>query len=1069
MGMKFIADLHVHSHFSRATSRNLDPEHLCFWAQKKGIAVVGTGDFTHPGWMTELQEKMVEAGNGLYQLKPDLQKGVDLQVPSSCLSPTRFLLSGEVSCIYKKNEKTRKVHHLILMPDMKAVLRLNARLDRIGNITSDGRPILGLDSKDLLEITLEASDKAFFIPAHVWTPWFSVFGSKSGFDALEECFEDLTRHIHALETGLSSDPPMNRRLSALDEYLLVSNSDAHSPNKLGREANIFDTELKYDEMIRAMTDGNGFLGTIEFYPEEGKYHLDGHRKCRVRFKPSQTIEHDGICPVCGKPLTVGVLHRVDELSDRDTPNLSKDFFSLVPLTEVLSQLQDCGPSAKKVMDVYEKLITELGPELQILMDLPLSDIEAAGGPLLAVAVKRMREDKVIRLGGYDGEYGIIQLLDDSEKQAVNGQLALFQHQAKKSSQLPDPISHQRHTTKRKKKSTPVESRPPKDAILDSLNLEQRSAVLHQKANLIIVAGPGTGKTTTLTHRIAYLIREGQATPEQILALTFTRKAASEMDQRLSRLLDIHRSAQVHVSTFHGFCLDMLRNQGDRIGLPSDFTLCSELDAENIANECLTESGAGKRLIKKFKKAIPEIKKVSVLNYGEGTFDSELISFVKTYQQRLRDFGMLDLDDLEVETLRLLRDHYEVTRLYADRYPWVFVDEYQDTNPIQVEILKAMILAGSGTICAIGDPDQAIYGFRGADVRNFHRFTKDFSDATVIALKRNYRSTETILKGSACIIRKVKPLQGELAGGSSISLAMCRTDAEEAEMIVEQVEKLIGGASYFSLDSGRVGSHEGELSLGLSDIGVLYRLNAQADALEKALKRSGIPYVRSGEAPLINRYPVNIIWRFLQSLYYADNPYYIKTYKTLIVDSGTVIKQANAAHTDTASLLKLIDQAEDVHDFILLPDESADALRRLKQLAESFEGDLPSFLDRLSLERGIDHSFLAGDRLALMSLHAAKGLEWPVVFITGCEDKLLPCSVFGTRDEEEERRLFYVGMTRAQKRLIISCVKRRFLDGRVLNMKPSPYLDAIPADLCDKLDRGEWRAKKRPHKQLELFK
>ncbi|MCP4575371.1 MAG: hypothetical protein GY846_03680, partial [Deltaproteobacteria bacterium] len=275
--MKFIADLHIHSHFSRATSKTLDPEHLSLWAQKKGISLIGTGDFTHPGWVSELQDKLVEAGNGIYRLKPDLQKTVDSQVPSSCLRPTYFLLSGEISCIYKKNGKTRKIHNLILLPDMGSVLKLNERLDRIGNIHSDGRPILGLDARDLLEITLEVSDKAFFIPAHIWTPWFSLFGSKSGFDTVEECFEDLKGHIHALETGLSSDPPMNRYLSLLDKYLLVSNSDAHSPGKLGREANIFDTEMDYNKIIQSMIDGDGFSGTIEFFPEEGKYHLDGHR------------------------------------------------------------------------------------------------------------------------------------------------------------------------------------------------------------------------------------------------------------------------------------------------------------------------------------------------------------------------------------------------------------------------------------------------------------------------------------------------------------------------------------------------------------------------------------------------------------------------------------------------------------------------------------------------------------------------------------------------------------------------------------------------------------------------
>jgi len=328
--MKFIADLHIHSHFSRATSKTLDPEHLALWAQKKGISVVGTGDFTHPGWVSELKEKLVEAENGLFKLRPDLQKTVDAGLPPSCPGPARFLLSGEISCIYKKNGKTRKVHHLILMPDMASVVKFNKQLDRIGNIKSDGRPILGLDSRDLLEVTLEASDSPFFIPAHVWTPWFSVFGSKSGFDTLEECFEDLTGHIYALETGLSSDPPMNRLLSALDRYLLVSNSDAHSPGKLGREANLFDTDMDYNHITRAMTDGKGFMGTIEFYPEEGKYHLDGHRKCQVRLHPQETMDLEGLCPKCGKPLTVGVSTGYTSLRTVTHPNFPKIFSASSP-------------------------------------------------------------------------------------------------------------------------------------------------------------------------------------------------------------------------------------------------------------------------------------------------------------------------------------------------------------------------------------------------------------------------------------------------------------------------------------------------------------------------------------------------------------------------------------------------------------------------------------------------------------------------------------------------------------------------------------------------------------------
>jgi len=1066
--MKFIADLHIHSHFSRATSKTLDPEHIALWAQKKGIGVVGTGDFTHPGWVSELREKLVEAEEGLYRLRPDLQSAVDEMAPSSCPGPVRFLLSGEISCIYKKNGKTRKVHHLILMQDMDSVIRLNEHLDRIGNIKSDGRPILGLDSRDLLEITLEASETAFFIPAHVWTPWFSLFGSRSGFDAIEECFEDLTGHIYALETGLSSDPPMNRLVSALDRYLLVSNSDAHSPGKLGREANLFDTDMDYNHMTRAMTDGKGFMGTIEFYPEEGKYHLDGHRKCRVRLHPQETRDLEGLCPKCGKPLTVGVFHRIHELADRDTPELSKDFFSLIPLPEILSELLSCGPATKKVTAFYEKLLLELGPELRILMDVALSDIEVSGGHVLAEAIGRMRRNQVIREEGYDGEYGVIHLFEDSEKEAIAGQMVLFAQETKKTSRPKDKASRPGKTRKKRQKPTTPRTVIPEDPILDPLNPEQKSAVLHQGGHLLIVAGPGTGKTLTLTHRIAHLISKGIAKPEQVLALTFTRKAAREMGQRIAGLLNSSNAHPVRVSTFHGFCLDILRDDGNKIGLPPEFTLCPESDARALAEQAIADSGMGRRVKGRFLKALPKMKAGAVTDLAEPPVDHELMKPFKKYQNRLRDLGMLDLDDLEVEALRLFRDRPEIAGAYDKKFPWVFVDEYQDTNPIQVKLLKGLIRTGKNQICVIGDPDQAIYGFRGAEVGHFHRFTEDFPGAKEITLTRNYRSTKEILEGAAALMEKEKPLECESFQSAPLALAPCRTESEEAEMIVEQVERLIGGTSYFSLDSGRVDSHEGEVSLGFGDIGVLFRLNAQGDALKEALDRAGIPVVRSGEIPIISRHPVNILWRFFQTMQYPGNLYYANAYNKALLDAGITLERTSEQFEIERPLPDVIDWAVEFHEFDCSSEESVEALRRLKQVAAGFEGGMASFLDTLSLERGIDHALLAGDRVALMSLHAAKGLEWPVVFITGCENQLMPCSLFGNRDDEEERRLFYVGMTRARSRIILSHVKRRSLRGRLLHMNPSPFLDNLPKDLCAPLERRTWKPKGSAHKQLELF-
>ena len=419
--MTFYADLHVHSKYSRATSRNCDLEHLALWARKKGIGVVATGDFTHPAWRAELKEKLVPAEPGLFRLRADLERAVEERLPRACRSAStavRFMLSVEISTIYKKLDKTRKIHHLIYTPDFESTDRVVDSLSRIGNLHSDGRPILGLDSRHLLEIALESGPDSYLVPAHIWTPWFAALGSKSGFDAIDDCYGDLARHIFAVETGLSSDPPMNWRVSQLDRFRLVSNSDAHSPEKLGREVCVFDTELDYFALRRALETGEGYEGTLEFFPEEGKYHLDGHRNCRVRLSPGETRARDGLCPACGKPLTVGVMHRVEDLADRPEdvapPETAGPMQSLIPLPEILSEIHQVGAKSKRVARHYESLLGRLGPELPLLNALPIEDIAPASSSLVAEAVSRLRRQEVIRHAGYDGVYGTIRLFEDAE-------------------------------------------------------------------------------------------------------------------------------------------------------------------------------------------------------------------------------------------------------------------------------------------------------------------------------------------------------------------------------------------------------------------------------------------------------------------------------------------------------------------------------------------------------------------------------------------------------------------------------------------------------------------------------
>jgi len=435
--MQFVADFHIHSKYSRATSKDMDIDHLDKWARIKGIKVLGTGDFTHHLWLKELREKLEPAERGLFRLKSFQsgareQKGIlsKFHIPKEEI---RFVLTAEISCIYSKHNKTRKVHLVILAPSFEVVDKINAHLGWIGNLKSDGRPILGIDAKEALKIVLSASEDCLVVPAHAWTPHFSVFGSVSGFDSLEECFDEYAKYIYAVETGLSSDPAMNWRLSQLDKITLISNSDSHSPTRIGREANILDTELDYFSITDVLRkrDLRKFLYTVEFFPEEGKYHYDGHRNCKVSFKPEETKKHKGICPVCGKPLTIGVMYRVAQLADRPAcnalgvanagrpeggkPEKTIPFKNLIPLDQIVADALGMGVASKKAQEAYRELINKLGTEFKILLEASREDISSASSSEIAEGVMRVREGKVKIEPGYDGEYGKIKIFEDSER------------------------------------------------------------------------------------------------------------------------------------------------------------------------------------------------------------------------------------------------------------------------------------------------------------------------------------------------------------------------------------------------------------------------------------------------------------------------------------------------------------------------------------------------------------------------------------------------------------------------------------------------------------------------------
>ena len=1057
--MRFYADLHIHSKYSRATSKNSDLENLAFWGQKKGISVIGTGDFTHPAWISEIKEKLVPAEPGLFRLKDEIDKEVAARLPASCRGTTRFMLSVEISTIYKKGEKTRKIHHLIYAPTIEQAESITGKLAKIGNIRSDGRPILGLDSRHLLEIVLETGEDCYLVPAHIWTPWFAVLGSKSGFDSIGACYGDLAEHIFAVETGLSSDPKMNWRVSDLDRYRLVSNSDAHSPPKLGREACVFETDLDYFAMRRALETGQGYGGTVEFFPEEGKYHLDGHRKCGVRLSPAESRAHNGLCPVCRKPLTLGVLYRVEELADRaenGKPEDTDEFVSLVPLPEMISETEQVGVASKTVAKEYDSLLTKLGSELSILIDVPVEEIQSsAPSSLIPEAISRMRAGDVVREPGFDGEYGKISLFREQELRRGSATGWLFAADDTSNGVGAPATEDSNVSSTIQSAATPsavadvLELRPaaPGSGLLfrrststgSELDPDQRRALDITRGPLLITAGPGSGKTRVLTHRIAHLITEYGIPPERCLAITFTRRAAEEMRDRLETLLP-RRYDRVPVMTFHSLGLRILEENRVAAGLPRGFRVGSDAERRALLMDRLNMSG------RKARSTLREISRLKRqrLDTSAGSDVSQAYSLL----EREREFhGVLDYDDLMILPLELLQKDSGLTAVYRQRYEWVSVDEYQDIDELQYGLLSQLV-PKDGNICAIGDPDQAIYAFRGADVGFFLRFERDFPGAQRIQLRVNYRSGRSIVAAATQMIGpstlvEDRDIRALLEDTGKVVIHQAATDKAEAESVVHNIEQMMGGLSFFSLDSDRSdGAVENDYTF--SDFAVLYRTEAQADVLEEAFFRSGMPFQRHGHNCLSDLPRVQTL---------------LKTMTTM-GEQLTVTDRLREAEAQ----IRLLDHqgADDGFDSVM---------ERLRVLAQRCENRWQQFLSEIHLAQGIDVWDERADRCSLLTLHAAKGLEFRVVFVVGCEDGVLPLK---WRDEineaemAEERRLFYVGMTRARERLFLMHARKRRWHGRIQEQHPSPFLKDIEDRLLEitKHSFGRKRVAKSP--QLDLL-
>ena len=1118
---EYLADLHIHSRFSRATSKKLCIPLLAAWARLKGLGVLGTGDFTHPKWREELRDTLIfDEASGLYVLNnpaavasmlpelpvdaahtriflPDEEKRVE-DATGIALPQVHFMLQGEISSIYKRDEKVRKVHNLVFMPDLESAERFSRRLQEIGNLHSDGRPILGLDSRDLLEMVLETHPQAFLVPAHIWTPWFSIFGSKSGFDRLEDCFGDLSPEIFALETGLSSDPAMNRLWSALDDYRLVSNSDAHSGENLGREANVFCGEISYSGMLKALRqpleqNSTNFLGTLEFFPEEGKYHMDGHRKCDVLLSPTETKKLGGICPVCNSPVTVGVLNRVMELADRHEPvyqeggkqdngeNMlgERAFASLVPLPEILSEILGVGAKSNKVRDLYAKVLEKFGPELTILRQTPEAEL-ARFLPSLAEAIGRMRRAEVQLRGGFDGEYGVVRMFTKEEQKEIalgagvfggkTGKKGGLQGLTLPGTALKDSMNdtRQEQAASDAASDTPdetfsaddVASAPlpepsldddddfifePADALapeeeadddttrLPGLNIEQSKAVTIGHGPVLVLAGPGTGKTRTLIARIAHLMAQG-TDPQKIAAVTFTRRAATEMQRRLAAKLDTE-SILPKADTLHALATGVWHTAFGDMPL-----ILSEESARRVFDEANADTG--KQVRNSAWEALNTAREsISVLPFDYAHLEQR-------YSDMKRAANLVDYTDLlEFWLARIGSGVYQC--------PWdhVLVDEAQDLSLLQLRLIRDLLPKNGEGFFGIGDPDQSIYSFRGAHGNSREFFSQAWPDMECIHLASNYRSFKEILAVSHAGLGEQasgSSLTPERQGSGQVSFFLAPSPESEAIWIADQAAALVGLGSHTLADLHRTGGRgrtrtEEDHSPG--DIAILVRTHALGSSYRAALSRKGIPVAEPAMDVFWSDERVKLILQEAgRGLGIAPGPLPPGKKAHMPPCPPTVL---------TKGPLAISVYLTDVPPF----DSFFWTSRAFKGLLKAWDKhkNWTSLLNWVHQSTELEMVRAKGEKVQVISIHAAKGLEFRTVFLPALEDGILPfigAGLFTGKPTEkmepehilEEQRLFYVALSRAKDFLFLSCAKKRTLYGRQVQLKPSRFLDLLPSGL-----------------------
>lgn len=1099
----FCADLHIHSRFSRATSKKLTAPHLAAWSRIKGISVIATGDITHPVWREELQQRLIlDEASGLYKLpvsKEVLQNEVPgIEIPSDSPDPL-FLLQGEISSIYKKDGLVRKVHNMIFMPDFDSTEKLCRKLEAIGNLRSDGRPILGLDCRNLLEIVLEVDERGTVVPAHIWTPWFSLFGSKSGFNSLDECFGDLAPHIFALETGLSSDPEMNRLWSHLDGCALISNSDAHSGDKIGREANLFEGLPSYDGIFNALRFSTGrfpsvpnnvqYKGTVEFFPDEGKYYLDGHRACGVVVEPKEAMRMGNMCPVCGNELTIGVLHRILELADRTEAYMpaTPPYYPFIPLVELLGEILGVGSMSKRVLDKYGQLIHRFGTEFNILHVVSECDLRQYWNEL-GEAIVRMRRGQVIRQGGYDGEYGIIRVFSDAERASfLPGKMfsrsskprVTTQEKSKTIKNLSPKymtmpllaatgvlLEGEKETSSPKSSSVTdasygdmflVKKDHDKKVITTtssssnfSYSTSQNEAIKADIQPILVLAGPGAGKTRTLIGRIEYLLFSG-IKPSEILAVTFSRRAAEELQERIRNSIG---KGIIRVDTLHALALGYWPKKADG----SQPHVLSEEASQAVFIKANEENEP--KLIKKAWEILNLVreKQVDTSVLPEQAY----LPMFEKYRHYKKIRNMVDYSDLLEQWISTLQ------KSRGTLWKAVLVDEIQDLSSLQLALVKLLVPSSGKGFFGIGDPDQSIYGFRGAHPNVQLALSKMWPDIKVITLAENYRSVKEIVCSASALLdssKQSKHLTSTRKDKGLLHLFIAPDYCREASWVASKVSQLIGGSSHTLVDA-RAGNETHPLA-GLcspGDIAILVRMKALMKPFQESLVRLGVPCSVPETELFWEDQRVALLLGLAGRKF--GRPFGIQT----VPDPSSI-----ATHIWSGGPSALLSWLESVPPFDPLFRESSSFKKLLK--AYKLHGSWESLLNWLCLRQEIDLVKSHSEQVQIMTIHASKGLEFKVIFLPALEEGLLP--YLGTQrllqkaEKEyensetiaEEKRLLYVGMTRAKDALFLSYSEQRTIFGNVLRLAPSRFLVNLP----DMFQRSQLmkHIQKKPS-QLSLF-